>query len=219
MAVIQMKGERRAGIGKGPARRARMAGHIPGVLYGHGETPQAVTVDSREFSTAMRTNKSSNAIVALNLGDGEVTALVRAVQLDPVSHRVLHIDFQHVSLTETIHVEVAVHLVGTPVGVKDGGGILEAITRELMIRCLPTAIPASIDVDVTKLGVGESLHVRDLAIEGITIETDGDITVATVVAPTVEAEPVAAEGAAEPEVVGAKGKKDDAAGEKDKDKK
>ncbi len=220
MAVIQMKGARRAGVGKGHARKARAAGHIPGVLYGHGETPQAVAVESREFSTAMRLNKGGNAIVALDLGDGEVTALVRAVQLDPVSHRVLHIDFQHISLSETIHVEVPVHLVGTAIGVKDGGGILEAITRELTIRCLPTAIPASLDVDVSKLEVGQSLHVRDLSFEGVEIETDGDITVATVVAPTVEVEPVAAEGAAaEPEVVGAKGKKDEAAAEKDKDKK
>ncbi len=216
MAVIQMKGSRREGVGKGFARKARALGNIPGVLYGHGETPQAVAVDSREFSTAMRTNKGSNAIVALDLGQGGVTALVRAVQLDPVSHRVLHIDFQHISLTETIHVEVPVHLVGTPVGVKDGGGILEAITRELQIRCLPTAIPASLDVDVSGLAVGTSLHVRDLKFEGITIETDSHVTVATVVAPTVEAEPVAGATAAEPEVVGAKGKKDEAAGEKDK---
>jgi len=216
MAVIQMKGSRREGVGKGFARKARALGNIPGVLYGHGETPQALAVDSREFSTAMRTNKGSNAIVALDLGAGEVTALVRAVQLDPVSHRVIHIDFQHISLTETIHVEVPVHLVGIPVGVKDGGGILETITRELQIRCLPTAIPASLDVDVSGLAVGTSLHVADLKFEGISIETDPHVTVATVVAPTVEAEPVAGATAAEPEVVGAKGKKDDAAGEKDK---
>lgn len=217
MAVIQMKGALRDGVGKGFARKARAIGRIPGVLYGHGETPKALAVDSKEFSTAMRTNKGSNAIVALDLGSGDVTALVRAVQLDPVSHRVLHIDFQHISLDETIHVEVPVHLVGIPIGVKEGGGVLEAITRELQIRCLPTAIPASLDVDVSGLAVGTSLHVRDLKFEGISIETEGQVTVATVVAPTVEAEPVAGAAAvAEPEVVGAKGKKDEAAGEKDK---
>lgn len=217
MAVIEMKGAHRTGVGKGHARKARAAGQIPGVLYGHGETPQPLAVDSREFSTVMRVNKGGNAIVSLNLGEGGVTALVRALQLDPVSHRVLHIDFQHISLSETIHIEVPVHLIGIPVGVKDAGGVLEAITRELQIRCLPTAIPASLDVDVTHLAVGESLHVRDLSFEGIEIETDADVTVATVVAATVEPEPEVSAAVAEPEVVGAKGKKDEA-GEKDKEK-
>ena len=125
MSVIQISGARREKTGKGVARKARMAGHIPGVLYGHGETPVPVSVESRQFLTAIRQHKGGNAIVNLNLGSGEYTALVRDVQRDPVSREIIHLDFQHISLTEMVTVEVPVHLTGIPVGVKDGGGILE----------------------------------------------------------------------------------------------
>jgi large subunit ribosomal protein L25 len=216
MAVIQLKGSKREAIGKGGARRARAAGLIPGVLYGHGETPVPVAVDFKEFEIALRSHKGGNAIVNLNVGSGDVTALVRDVQLDPLSRRIIHLDFQHISLTEQIVVEVVLHLVGTPIGVKDGGGILEHIVRTVEVRCLPTAIPPSIDVDVTALNIGENLHVRDIVVSGFEMVTEADVTIAAVVAPAAEevAAPVAAEEgaaateAAEPEVVAAKGKKD-----------
>ena len=214
MAVIQLKGSRRERIGKGGARKARAAGQIPGVLYGQGEPPVAVAVDEREFELALRHHKGGNAIVNLAVsGAREVTALVRDVQYDPLSRAIVHLDFQHISLTEQIEVEVVLHFVGLPVGVKDGGGILEHSIRTLEVRCLPTAIPPSIDVDVTALNLGDSLHVRDIHPQGYEIVTDGDVTVAAVVAPAAEeVAPVPAEGvpaeAAEPEVVGAKGKKE-----------
>ena len=226
MAVIALSGSRRENLGKGGARKARMAGEIPGVLYGHGETPIPVSVGARDFQLAMRTHRGGNPIVNLAVSGGEYTALVRDVQYDPVTHDILHLDFQHISLTETIEVRVAVHLTGLPVGVKDGGGILETILRELEVRCLPTAIPSSIDVDVTALNVGDSIHVRDIVVPSVTILTDADSTVATVVPPTVmEEKPAEAvvEAAAEPEVI-AKGKKEEEGAtegeekEKDKDK-
>lgn len=221
MSVIQLNGKPRGVIGKGGARKARAAGQIPGVIYGHGKTPMAVAIDGREFSTVMRSHKGGNAIVNLKVGDGEYTTLVRDAQIDPLSRAILHLDFQHISLTETIEVEVPVHAVGIAVGVKDGGGILELITRQLEVRCLPTAIPPSIDIDVTALVIGASIHVSDIAAEGYTILTDPQTTVLTVVAPTVEEAPAAVEGevpaaAAEPEVVAAKGKKEEAEGEKEK---
>ena len=214
MAVIQLKGSRREQTGKGGARKARAAGQIPAVLYGHGETPQPIAVEFREFEVALRGLKGSNAIVNLSVGGGEVTALVRDVQYDPLSRAIIHLDFQHISLTEQIEVEVPVHFVGTPIGVKDGGGILEHLVRTLRIQCLPTAIPASIDVDVTALDIGQNLHVGDLAPgTGYQMMTDADVAVAAVVAPAAEevvAAPVEGEvaAAAEPEVVGAKGKKE-----------
>ena len=225
-SVIQLNGKRRDVIGKGGARKARAAGQIPGVIYGHGETPIAVAVDGREFSTVMRAHKGGNAIVNLKVGDGEFTTLVRDAQIDPLSRAILHLDFQHISLTETITVEVAVHPVGLAVGVKDGGGILEVITRMIEVRCLPTAIPSAIDMDVTALEVGQSLHVSDIVASGFTILTDPHTTVVTVVAPTVEEVVAPVEGAVpvaagtEPEVVGAKGKKEEGEGdEKEKEKK
>ncbi len=210
MSVIQLKGSRRESVGKGGARKARAAGQIPAVVYGHGETPMPVSVDLREFEVALRGHKGSNAIVNLAVaGAKDVTALVRDVQYDPLSRKIVHLDFQHISLTETIEVEVPVHFVGVPLGVKDGGGLLEHLVRVLEVRCLPTAIPSSIDVDVTALNVGDNLHVRDLVAAGYTIITDGDVTVAAVTLPAAEeAAPAVIAGAPEPEVVGAKGKKD-----------
>ncbi len=212
MSVIQLKGLRRESVGKGSARKARAAGLIPGVIYGHGETPVPVSVTAREFEVALRSHKGGNAIVNLSVGGSEVTALVRDVQYDPLSRGIVHLDFQHISLTEQIEVEVLVHFVGLPVGVKDGGGILEHIIRTVHVRCLPTAIPAHIDVDVTALNVGDSVHVRDILVQGFDLITEGDVTLGTVVAPTVEEVVAPVEGAvaavAEPEVVATKGKKD-----------
>jgi large subunit ribosomal protein L25 len=227
MAVIALSGQRRERLGKGGARTARRDGKIPAVLYGHGEDPVSVSIGARDFDLALRGHKGGNPIVNLAVDSKEFTALIRAVQYDPVTHDILHLDFQHISLTETIEVKVAIHLTGTPTGVKDGGGILEHILREVEVRCLPTAIPSSIDADVSALNIGDSIHLRDLSVPNVEIITDLDSTIATVVPPTVmeekPAEEVAGEAAtaaAEPEVI-AKGKKEEEGAEgedKDKDK-
>jgi large subunit ribosomal protein L25 len=224
MAVISLSGKRRENLGKGDARKTRRDGRIPGILYGHGETPVPVSVGARDFQVALHTHKGGNPIVNLAVGGSEFTALIRDAQYDPLTHEVLHLDFQHISLTETIEVRVPVRLNGNPVGVKDGGGILETILRDLEVRCLPTAIPAAIDVDVAALAIGDSVHVRDITLPDVEILNDPDDTVATVVPPTVmeekPAEAVAVEpGAEEPEVI-AKGKKEeeDAAEGEEKEK-
>jgi len=221
MAVIQLRGTRREQLGKGGARKARAAGLIPGVVYGHGEPPVPVAIETREFQNALRHHKGGNAIVNLAVSGGEYTALIRDVQYDPLSREILHLDFHHISLTETVEVRVTVHLNGLPLGVKDGGGILEHITREIEIRCLPTAIPSALEADVSALNIGDSIHVRDLVVPDVTILTDLDTTVATVVPPTVmEEKPVeeaAATATAEPEVI-AKGKQDEEGEAKEKEK-
>jgi large subunit ribosomal protein L25 len=217
MPVIPLSGKRRTGTGKGVARKARAAGQIPGVLYGHGQEPVALSVSAREFELAVR-KQGGNPIIGLSLDGGENTALIRDVQYDPISHDIIHLDFLRISLTEMIEVQVQVRLVGTPIGVKDGGGILEPIMREVSVRCLPTAIPSSLDVDVAALNIGDSVHVSSLSAEGVEILSDPEATLATVVPPTVQAEEKPAEGEAvaaattagptEPEVI-AKGKKDE----------
>ena len=220
MAVISLSGARRERIGKGGARKTRAAGQIPGVLYGHGEAPIPLAIGGVEFHTALRQHKGGNPVVNLALGGGEFTALLRDVQYDPITHDIIHLDFQHISLTEKIEVRVPVHLTGLPIGVKDSGGILESIVRDVEVRCLPTAIPSAIDIDVSALNIGDSIHVRDLQMADIEILTDPDGTVATVVPPTVVAEaPVEAAPAegAEPEVI-AKGKKEEE-GEAEKESK
>ncbi|HEY2954514.1 MAG TPA: 50S ribosomal protein L25 [Candidatus Eisenbacteria bacterium] len=222
MPVIPLAGARRDRLGKGGARKARAAGQIPAVLYGHKETPIPVAIQAREFEIALRKHEGGNPIVNLALDGGEYTALIRDVQYDPLSHDILHLDFQHISLTETVEVKVGLHFTGLAVGVKDGGGILEHILRDVEVRCLPTAIPAAIEVDVSALNIGDSVHVRDLVVPGVTILTDAGTTIATVVPPTVmeekPAEEVAvAEAPAEPEVI-AKGKKDEEEGGKEEAK-
>ena len=222
MSVIPLSGKRRERIGKGGARQSRLAGNIPAVIYGHGETPVPVAIQAREFDLALRKHAGGNPIVNLAVEGSEYTALIRDVQYDPVTHAILHLDFQHISLTETVEVKVALHFEGLATGVKDGGGILEHIVREVEVRCLPTAIPPSISVDVSHLNIGDSVHVRDLSVPDITILTEPDATIATVVPPTVmEEKPVeevaVATEAAEPEVI-AKGKKEEEEGAADKDK-
>jgi large subunit ribosomal protein L25 len=213
MSVIPLSGARRDQLGKGGARKSRAAGKIPGVLYGHGETPIAVAVGVRDFDLALRGHRGANPLVNLQLEGSEYTALIRAVQYDPLSREIVHLDFQHISLTETVEVQVSVHLTGMAAGVKDGGGILEHIIRSIEVRCLPTAIPSSIDVDVSALNIGDSIHVRDISVPDVTILSDPEATIAIVVAPTImEEKPVeelaAAATGAEPEVI-AKGKKDE----------
>ncbi len=217
MSVIALTGNRREDLGKGGARKSRAAGRIPGILYGHGETPIPVSVGARDFQLAMLQHKGGNAIVTLAVDGGEHTALIRDVQYDPITHSILHLDFQKVSLTETVEIEVAIHLTGLPTGVKDGGGVLEHITRTVKVRCLPTAIPAAFEVDCSALNIGESTHVRDIAVANVEILTDPDTTVATVVPPTIHeekpaeevaAEAVAAPEGAEPELSVERGKKE-----------
>jgi large subunit ribosomal protein L25 len=221
MAIVPLTGSLRERSGKGPARQARRAGRIPGIVYGHGQAALSVAVETREFINALR-HVEGNMIVSLKLDGGEKTAIVREVQRDPLTHEILHLDFQEVSLTERVRVEVSVHLIGVPTGVKDGGGILETIIRGIEVECLATAIPASIDVDVSALGIGDSVHVRDIQVVGAEVLTDLDQTIATVVPPTVYEAPAAAEAVAaptaeEPEVIG-KGKEEEGAEPEEKDK-
>ncbi len=213
MSVIPLTGSRREGLGKGGARKSRAAGLIPGILYGHGEAPIPVAVGARDFQLALAASEGRNPIVNLSVSGTDYTALIRDVQYDPITHDVIHLDFQHISLTERIEVEVAIHLIGLAVGVKDAGGILEQILRTVEVRCLPTAIPSSLDVDVSHLAIGDSVHVRDLKIQDLEVLTELDATVATVVPPTVmeekPAEEVAVDATAEPELSVERGKKEE----------
>ncbi|MEK7347716.1 MAG: 50S ribosomal protein L25 [Candidatus Eisenbacteria bacterium] len=205
MAIVILKSIRRDGVGKGVARRLRQAGSVPAIYYGRGEVPVALSVPAKELESLLHGASGSNVIVDLKVegvAAGDRKAILREVQRHPVRGNILHVDLQHISLSERITVEVPVVLVGVPTGVKDGGGILEHLLREVEVECLPTDIPAKLTVDVSHLNIGESVHVSDLAIGNVEVRTEAERTVATVVPPTVLEEVKPAEVAqVEPELV------------------
>ena len=221
MAISSLNGEPRTGVGKSIAKKLRAAGRIPAVYYGRGEAPIAVVVNAKDVDALLHGASGANVIVDLQLsgaGTADRKALIREIQRDPVQGNILHLDLQHISLTERITVEVPIELVGVPTGVKDGGGILEHLLREVEIECLPTDIPAHLDVDVTALNIGDTLHVSDIKAERVVILTEADRAIAAVVPPTVLEEPKPAEEApAEPELVASKKEEEETAAEGSKE--
>jgi large subunit ribosomal protein L25 len=188
MATVELKAKVRDGVGKENAKRVRTAGLIPAVLYGQGETPLALAVNNKEFNSVLHTRARGNVIIDLAIEGGErgeVKAIIRQIQRHPIHRDIIHVDFQHISMTKEIVVKVPIVVTGESIGVKSHGGILEHLLREIEVQCLPTNIPEQVTVDVSNLDIGDSLQVKHLAIEGIKLVTDPDSSVMTVVAPTV----------------------------------
>ncbi|UCF78950.1 MAG: 50S ribosomal protein L25 [Candidatus Eiseniibacteriota bacterium] len=206
MAIVVLKGRPRQQMGKGAARRARRSGVIPGIIYGVGEASIPFEAGYDDFQAMIHTASGENVIVDLKLeGDpAERKAIIRDIQRDPLSGQILHFDLHHISLTERVTVDVPIHVVGIPIGVKDFGGILEHILREVEVECLPTEIPTAVEVNVSHLKIGDSVHVGELVVENVKVLTDADRPVVTVVPPVVEEVPKEVEvpEAEEPELVG-----------------
>ena len=196
----------REGTGKGPARRVRMSGNIPAVIYGPQTKPKPVQVNLREFHSAWKTGGGSSAIYNLDLSGKTKKVLIRELQRDPVTSEIVHVDFHAISMSKPIHLSVPIRFIGTPVGVKTDGGIMQTTMREFEIACLPTDIPEHIDIEVESLHIGESIHVRDIKIEKAKILDEEQRTIVVISAPTVmktteeEAAEVAEGEAAEGEV-------------------
>lgn len=205
MERFALQSEVRDGSGKGVARKLRMAGRLPAVLYGRKEAPAGLSLGEVDVRNILRKHADS-AIVDLTIAGGQtLNAIIRDVQRHPASGRILHVDLQRISLTEKIRVEVHVHIDGIPAGVKDQGGILEHGTRTVNVLCLPTEIPEEITVDVSALRIHDTLRLSDFAATYPNVEflDDPDTTLATVSPPAVEtvvAAP-AAEAVAEPELI------------------
>lgn len=182
----------RESAGKGVARKLRAAGIIPGVCYARATDPVAIQLDPTHLERLLSNSDAGmNTIFELKVEGGGAfdgkPVLIKELQRDPVYGRPLHADFYAVDLTQTIHVSVPLHLVGTAIGVEMSGGILDHALRELELECLPGSIPDEINLDVSALDVGDSLHVRDVALpEGVNLLSDVDLSVVSVVAPAVE---------------------------------
>jgi large subunit ribosomal protein L25 len=184
MREIPLAATLRTGTGKGVARQARMAGKIPGVVYGPETTPTPVSVDEHAFRMAMK-SATRSSILNLQVDGKESKVLVREIQRHPVTSKVTHIDFHAISMTKPIHVSIPINFVGTPVGVKVDGGIMQATMREIEISCLPVDIPEHFEVDVSELGIGDAIHVGTLQIPKATILGSSDRTVVVISAPTI----------------------------------
>ncbi|MEI8344688.1 MAG: 50S ribosomal protein L25 [Candidatus Omnitrophota bacterium] len=226
MEQLTLKSVVRQATGKENAKKIRAGGQVPGTVYHKGETPVSITVEQKELARIIRSSGGENLLINL-LIEGDLSkkksraVIVKEIQHDPVKRDILHVDFNEISLTEKIIVEVEVVGIGEPAGVKLEGGILDHSVRSLKIQCLPTDIPKHIDVDVSGVALNGTIHVRDLQLsEKIKILTDGDTLLFAVKAPTEpKAEETAVEGAAaqEPEVIREKKVEEGAAGEKAKE--
>lgn len=226
MQTTSLEVQKREDQGKGAARKLRAMLRIPAVLYGEGEKAQSVVVDRKTFDSLLRDGKHHGLLDLSYDGGAPFKALVREVQVHPVSREVLHVDLQRVSMRNKIHIDVQIALVGKPEGVKNQGGILEHNLRSIEVECLPGDIPPQIEIDVSNLLIGQSIHVSDLDIPNVTFTAHPGTTIATVSLPAAEraveeavAEAVTpAEGeaaAAGEEGKAASGDKEKAAGGKD----
>jgi large subunit ribosomal protein L25 len=198
MKEITIEVKTRHSSGKGVARKMRAQGLIPGVVYGKGEEPMAIEMDRNHFHNVMRRSTGENPLINLTI-DGQASnkmALIRDMQRDPVDGHLLHIDFQHISLTEKIKVRVPIVLEGTPDGVKNFGGIVNWAVRDVEVQCLPTDIPERFTLDISALKIHESLHVKDIRVEKAEILESLEETIVTVVPPTIIKEATPAEGEA-----------------------
>jgi large subunit ribosomal protein L25 len=204
MASANLNATVRNDTGKGAARKIRQAGDIPCVIYGHGREPQSLTINARETERLLQRIATSSTVIELALDGKTSKTLIREVQRHPFKKQIMHIDFQELVAGETITVRCPIVFVGTPEGVRIEGGVLDQVMHELYIEVDPSNLPNHIDVDVTNLKMGKSLHVSDLTLpEGVTALDDPSSTVCVVATPKVAAEdvPVVVEGAPEPELI------------------
>ncbi len=199
---LKLKAERRQGAGKGAARRLRAAGRVPAILYGHGVEPTPLSVDERELYHLLHAGGGTSVLVDLVLDGTEHLALAREVQRDHIRGRYLHVDFFAVRRDVDVRVSVPVRLVGEAPGVKQGG-LLEHHLWELQVHCRPDRVPEAVEADVSRLQIGDALRVGDVAPpEGVTILTDPEEAIVSVVTPQVlrvEAVPVEAAAPVEEE--------------------
>src|SRR5467141_4354162 len=203
--TVTLAATAREKTGKGAARQARFQKQVPAVIYGHGPTTQTLMGDALALEKALTGIEPESTLIELSVDGKTSRTLIREIQRHPLRPDIIHVDFYEIRGGEKITLKVPVHLVGTPDGVRNAGGVLDQVTREVEIEVLPENIPDRVELDVNALKIGDSLHVRDLSIPNAVILTGADLTIATVVPPRAEevAAPVAetTTEVAEPELI------------------
>jgi large subunit ribosomal protein L25 len=208
-----LDGLKREGFGKNEARRLRAQGRIPAVLYGGqkaGENAEPIAVDPKVLMRILHSESGLNTLIALSLNGSSTRVLVKEYQVDPVTHKLLHVDFYRIAMDKVLTVTVPVVVKGEPKGVKQQGGVLDFVHREVEVECLPADIPDKIEIDVSELLLNEAIRVRDLPPDPkFKVVTEGDVMLVHVEMPKAEEpEPAAVDVAAaataapaEPEVI------------------
>ena len=176
MEEIKLSANLREGIGKAKAKKLRRGGLIPGVVYHRGEKPVSIEVSDRDLNKILHSHENENVLINLSIEKEKKKSravIIKEIQHDPVRRNILHVDFNEISLTETILVEVEIVAKGESIGVKQDGGFLDRPLRHVKIQCLPTDIPPHLDVDISGLKLNDAIHVKDLLVsEKIKIVTD-----------------------------------------------
>jgi large subunit ribosomal protein L25 len=186
-----LSAEKRTESGKGAARQLRASGRIPAIVYGQGGEGLSVSLDAHEADLLFHRISVDNTIVSIEV-DGEkepISTLIREVQTHPFKAHILHVDFYRIQAGVEVEVEVPVHVEGTPIGVRDSGGVLQLVVHDLAVACIPSKIPDHITIDVSGLDIGDALHVYDIEMpEGVRALVDEDRTLVTVNLPRQEVE-------------------------------
>jgi len=208
MEKVILKADARSATGKRVAKDLRAKGIVPANVYKSGKGALSLQISMDGLQEVLHTKAGENVIITLKIsGEGspkDKTVLIKEIQREPVKDTILHVDFNEISLTETLKVNVPLTSRGEPVGVKIDGGVLEHVIRELQVECLPAAIPEKIEVDVSNLKIGDAIHVKDVKVpEGVKVLNDPELIAMIVKPPKVEApkEEIAEGTAEEPELI------------------
>jgi large subunit ribosomal protein L25 len=227
MEEIILEAESRKELGRSKTKGLRSKGYIPAIVYAQGKESESIKVSTSTLLKVIHQHRIENAVISLKVKDGKkqksLACIIKEIQYDPVKGGIMHLDFNEISLTKTIKINVPVTAKGEPIGVKQEGGSLEHVLWELEIECLPADIPKEIEVDVSQLNIGDSIHVKDLTVpSNIRILNDPDSIVLSVVAPLKEevvAVPLEGEEKQEPEVIKEKKEVPDEEKQEEKEKK
>jgi large subunit ribosomal protein L25 len=206
--AVKLNAQLRTETGKGAARTIRREGRVPAIVYGHGEENRSLTVDALELEKLISSISVENTLIDLKIeGVRKATpALIREIQFHPLRPQVLHLDLYQVHAGEKIHLEVPIRLHGSPIGVREDGGVLQEILRDIHVECLPSDIPEAVDIDISELRIGDAVHVSDVTLENSKILNDPDLVICVVAGPTVVELPETpeteeGEGDVEPELI------------------
>lgn len=214
MELIELKANVRTERKKGPARRLRVAGKMPAVLYGPGAEAMALSIDVADLEKALKNRSGSQVFFSIVIDGGDAknkTAMIKDLQMHPVSRDMIHADFYEIAMDRKIRATAPVAVTGKSVAVENGG-MVQIIRRELEVLCFPNQMPEEITIDITGMDMGDSIHIEDIAVEeGVEFPHDVNFTVLTILSPRTEEE----EEVEEEEELGEEAETTDEAGEEE----